>query len=60
MFVERVTARTPARLRLIRAVEAVEGMRTPEAEALLKTWAGGSEGSTLAVEAAAALARLRR
>jgi hypothetical protein len=53
----RITAMTAARLRLIRAVEAVEGMDLPQAKALLETWAGGPPGLTLTVEAKAALAR---
>jgi WD40 repeat protein len=52
-----LTAQTPARLRLIRAVEAVEGMRAPGAESLLEAWAGGSAGAILAAEAKAARAR---
>jgi RNA polymerase sigma factor (sigma-70 family) len=55
----RLTARTPEQLRLIRAVEAVEGMAGPQAKALLEAWARGTSGATLAVEAKAALARRR-
>jgi hypothetical protein len=53
----RLDAPLPGRVRLIRAVEVVEGIGTPEAKALLEAWAGGSAGATLAVEAKAALGR---
>jgi hypothetical protein len=56
----RLTARTPERIRLIRAVEAVEGMAGSEAKGLLEEWARGAAGGTLAAEAMAALARRRR
>jgi RNA polymerase sigma factor (sigma-70 family) len=55
----RLTARTPERLRLVRAVEAVEGVPGAEARALLEAWASGASGATLAAEAKAALARRR-
>jgi hypothetical protein len=55
----RLTAPTPERLRLIRAVEAVEGMAAPEAKALLQAWAGGTAGAALVAEAKAALSRRR-
>jgi RNA polymerase sigma factor (sigma-70 family) len=56
-LLDRLASPMPSRLRLIRAVEAVEGMATPEAAALLDAWAGGSAGPTLAAEAKAALSR---
>ncbi|HJZ55848.1 MAG TPA: hypothetical protein VKE74_12845, partial [Gemmataceae bacterium] len=59
-LVERLNGPTPVRTRLVRAVEAVEGMGTPEADAILVVWAGGSAGPTLAAEARAVLDRQRR
>jgi RNA polymerase sigma factor (sigma-70 family) len=56
----RLSAPTPERLRLARTAEAVEGMGTPDADALLAAWAGGSGGPTLAAEATAAVARRPR
>jgi hypothetical protein len=53
----RLDAANPGRFRLIRAVEALEGIATPEAQALLELWVGGSAGAILAAEAKAALAR---
>jgi WD40 repeat protein len=47
------------RVRLSRAVEAVEGMGTRGSGELLARWAGGSGGKLLAAEAAAALERPR-
>jgi RNA polymerase sigma factor (sigma-70 family) len=58
-LLDRLTGRTPERLQRIRAVEAVEGMETEEARALLRTWAGGGSGPTLAAEAEAAVRRAR-
>jgi hypothetical protein len=46
-------------LRTIRAVEAVEWVATSEAVQLLERWAAGPDGSRLATEARAALARVR-
>ena len=48
-----------AGIRLVRAVEAVDGMNGPEVKALLETWASGSAGPALAEEARAALVRRR-
>jgi WD40 repeat protein len=45
--------------RAVRAVEAVEWMATPEAVKLLESWTRGAPDATLAVEARAALARLK-
>jgi hypothetical protein len=59
-LLDRLQEPTPERLRLIRAVEAVETLTTPEAKALLDSWASGSAGPTLKSEAQAALARRAR
>jgi hypothetical protein len=53
-------ARTPAMLRTIRAVEALEWAVTPEALHLLDTLAAGAEGALLTREAARARERLRK
>jgi RNA polymerase sigma factor (sigma-70 family) len=50
----------PAERQLARAVQALELAGTPEAIVLLKSWSAAPEGSLLAVEAKAALARLGR
>jgi WD40 repeat protein len=47
------------RFRIIRAVEIVEGIDTPEAQALLESWAKGTTNPALASEAKAALARTK-
>ena len=44
-------------LRLLRAVEAVEGLDPTDGTPLLTAWASGLHGSRLAAEAKAALAR---
>lgn len=51
---------TPEELRRLRAVYALELAGSPEAQAVLRTWAGGASGARLTGEARAALARLRR
>jgi hypothetical protein len=56
----RLDASTPARRRLVRAVEVVEGIGAREAKEVLEHWAGGNAGSTLAAEAKAALLRRAR
>jgi hypothetical protein len=56
----RLDAPTPARWRLVRAVEAVEGIDTAEAKQLLEHWAGGTAGTALAAEAKAVLLRRAR
>ncbi len=56
----RLDASTPARLRLIRAVEVVEGIGGPAAKELLEAWASGPGGPLLSAEAKAALARRPR
>ena len=49
----------PERLRELRAVEAVEGLRTADATKLLEAWAAGAHGALLTTEAKAAIARLK-
>ena len=56
----RLDAATPSRLRLVRTVEVVEGINSPDATALLEAWAGGTGGVPLAAEAKAALRRLTK
>ncbi len=58
-LIKRLDTPTLRRQRLIRIVEAVEGMGTAEAKSLLGAWADGSAGRTLAEEAKTALARLK-
>jgi hypothetical protein len=50
-------ALTPERLRQVRACEVLEGIRTPEAVHVLRTWAAGPKGARLTAEAAGSLAR---
>jgi hypothetical protein len=56
-LLNRLDGMPPDRIRMVRAAEAVEGMDVAEATALLKEWTSGPEGSLLADEARAALAR---
>jgi len=48
------------RLRLWRVIQVLEGIGTPQAQALLKTLAGGAPGSRLTQEAKASLERLAK
>jgi|GEM_PF-7105509 len=52
-------ASRPDDLRILRVVEAMEHLRTPEARQLLEKWATGPAGHRLTVEATAALERLK-
>jgi hypothetical protein len=51
---------TPDRLRQIRACEVLEGIGTPEADRVLKTWAAGPAGARLTTEAKESLARSQK
>jgi WD40 repeat protein len=51
---------TAEQLRLVRAVETLERMGTPEARRLLRTLAGGAPGALATQQAEAALARMAR
>ncbi|WP_232069573.1 hypothetical protein [Gemmata massiliana] len=46
--------------RVVRTVEAVVWIGTPEAEKLLKVWAGGADGALLTTKARAALERRKK
>jgi hypothetical protein len=46
---------SPDEVRLLRAVEAVEAMDTPEAKKILEEWAGGAAGALLTEEAKGSL-----
>ena len=59
-ILEQLDARTPERLRIERAVEVLEWLRTPEAVKLLKEWASGAAGARRTEEAGAAHERLRK
>jgi hypothetical protein len=48
---------TPERLRQMRACEVLEGIGTPAALGVLRTWAAGPEGALLTAEAKRSLAR---
>lgn len=50
----------PDQLRLLRAVEVLEGIGSAEARRILATLAGGAEGARLTREAVAAVRRLER
>lgn len=58
-LIDRLEISSASRWRLVRVVEAVEGMETPKADELLATWARGPASATLTKEAEAALARRR-
>jgi hypothetical protein len=47
-------------VRLLRAVEALEAIRTPAARRLFQEWARGASGALLTEEAKASLARIER
>ena len=51
---------TPAEIRALRAIEALEWAGAADAAAVLKTLAGGAEAATLTREARAALKRMKR
>jgi hypothetical protein len=51
---------TPERLRILRAVEVLEGAGTAEAREVLRGWSGGESAALLTREARAALERLAR
>jgi WD40 repeat protein len=54
------TPPTPEQLRIVRAVEVLEGIGTPEVRELLEDLASGAEGAWLTIQAREALARLKR
>jgi WD40 repeat protein len=56
-LLKRLDASGPSRWRSVRAVEALEELRTPAVTSLLEAWADGVSGAVLAAEARAALAR---
>jgi hypothetical protein len=57
---QEISAVSPEKLRHFRAVEALERMRTPQAEKLLCELAGGAPAASLTREAAEACRRLER
>jgi WD40 repeat protein len=59
-ILEGLDSRAPRQVRVVRAVEAVEWMGTPEALRLLGEWAAGAPDATLTREARAARERLRK
>jgi WD40 repeat protein len=54
------TPPTPEQLRVVRAVEVLEGIGTPEVRELFEDLANGTEGAWLTVQAREALARMKR
>jgi hypothetical protein len=48
---------TPEKLRQVRACEVLEGIGTPEAIRVLKSWAAGADGARLTVESKESVAR---
>ena len=50
---------TPDRLRHVRACEVMEGIGSPDAKAVLRTWAAGPVGARLTTEATESLGRLK-
>jgi hypothetical protein len=59
-LIGRLDSPGPTGWRLIRAVEVVEGLGTPEAKALLEAWANGSGLPVLNAEASVAILRRAR
>jgi HEAT repeat protein len=57
---DRLDSRTPERLRTLRAVEALEHIGTPAAQAQLRKLAAGAPGATVTLAAAESLKRLQR
>jgi WD40 repeat protein len=55
-----VEERAPETVRQVRACEVLEGIGTPEARELLRTWAAGPAGAVLTTEAAESRQRLER
>jgi WD40 repeat protein len=58
-LLEKADAKTPEKLRAVRACEVLEGIATPEARTLLTEWAKGPPGATLTREATGSVRRLK-